>query len=448
MIDESQTPTAPPTGTPATATRSRRYTVALIALAFAGWMLASYDFNLLIVAIPDISTDLKLSATSVGLLGFLVYVAQFFIALGVGASMDTFGRKRLWQWVLVATAVFTGLTYFVGDFWELALVRALAGGFAMAELAVAITLVNEETTARRRGLLYSIVQGGFPVGVFMASGVYLAFHSLGWRTVFALGVLPLVVVIVCRRWMHESERWEHVDAIRKAKAAGDEETVNRLLIEHDVAVEELEKVSVRQMLSDRTGIRSQLAKLSVAWLFYGTALVATNVYITYWLTKYDHWSSSEASTLLLVSGGLGFFFYILGGWLGERFGRRSVLIGSAGLTVPLAVLFLVSGHTQWLLAVSYFFLFQTTNGTWSGAGYAYWAESFPTRVRGTACGWLAAMFSLGNIIGTGLWTVLIGSLGSTGTWILLAVVLSAAQWGTTLMLRKIKPGQELETIAA
>ena len=428
--------------------RSKKYVAALIALAFAGWALASYDFNLLVVAIPDISKDLGLSATSVGLLGFVVYVAQFFISLCVGAGMDRFGRKRLWQWVLAATAVFTGLTYFVSDFWQLALVRALAGGFANAELAVAITLVNEEATAKRRGLLYSIVQGGFPVGVFLASGVYLAFHSFGWRVVFAVGVLPLVVVIVCRKWMHESGRWEHLNAIRKARAAGDEATVARLLDERPVAVEELDKVSIRQLFGERSGVRPQLIKLSLTWLFYGTALVATNVYITYWLTTYGHWSESAAGTLLLISGGIGFGFYVLGGWLGERYGRRIVLIVSAGLTPLLAIAFVLAGDTRWLVAILYFLLFQTTNGTWSGTGYAYWAESFPTRIRGMACGWLAAMFSLGNIVGTGLWTVLIDNAGHITTWIILAVIISAAQCATTLTLRRIRPGQELEAITA
>lgn len=426
--------------------RSPKYVAGLIALAFAGWALAAYDFNLLVVAIPDISKDLGLSASAVGLLGFVVYVAQFVISLCVGAGMDRYGRKRLWQWVLAATAVFTGLTFFVQDFWQLALVRALAGGFANAELAVAITLVNEEATARHRGLLYSIVQGGFPVGVFLASGVYLAFHQFGWRVVFAIGVLPLIVVIVCRRWMHESGRWEHLNAIRRARAAGDEETVRRLLAERPVALEELDKVSVRQLFTDRSGVRPQLIRLSLTWLFYGTALVATNVYITYWLTSYGGWSESSAGTLLLVSGGIGFFFYVLGGWIGERHGRRSVLIVSAGLTPLLAVAFLMAGDVRWLVAVLYFLLFQTTNGTWSGTGYAYWAESFPTRVRGTACGWLAAMFSLGNILGTGLWTVLIDSAGHVATWIVLAVVISGAQFAMTLTLRRIRPGQELETI--
>src|SRR5579875_3696522 len=103
MINNSASTSAPRRTRP-----SRRYLVALIGLALAGWALASYDFNLLVLALPDISRDLRLSATMVGLLGFIVYVAQFVLALLVGMGMDRYGRKRLWQWVLVTTAVFSG----------------------------------------------------------------------------------------------------------------------------------------------------------------------------------------------------------------------------------------------------------------------------------------------------------------------------------------------------
>ena len=442
MINNSASTSAPRRTRP-----SQRYLVALIGLALAGWALASYDFNLLVLALPDISRDLRLSATMVGLLGFIVYVAQFVLALLVGMGMDRYGRKRLWQWVLVTTAVFTGLTYFVTDFWQLALVRALAGGAATAELAVAITLVNEEAPARNRGFLYSIVQGGFPLGVFLASGVYLAFHHLGWRTVFAIGVLPLVAVIIGRRFLHESQRWENVREIRQARETGDDARVAELMNEYGVATGDLDKVSVRQLFAARGEVRRELVRVSLGWIAYGTALVATNIYITYWLTSYDGWSSSASGTLLLVCGGLGFFFYVLGGWIGEKIGRREVLIISALLTPVLALIFLLLHGQDWYVALVYFLLFQTTNGTWSGVGYAYWAESFPTRMRGTATGFLASMFSLGNIIGTGLWTVLIGTVGHALTWIILAVGISLLQFVLTLTMRRIRPGQELEQIA-
>jgi MFS family permease len=434
------------TGAPTRPQVDRRYVVYLILIALGGWSLASYDFNLLVLTIPDIAKDLHLSGTFVGLLGFIVYAAMFVITLLAGYGMDTRGRKWMWMFCLTSAAIFTGLTYFVQNYWQLAVVRALASGFANSELAISITLVNEQVPARRRGLLYSIVQGGWPVGVFLASGVYLLTASHGWRYVFLWGVIPLVMVIIGRIWVRESDRYVHVQQVRSAVRAGDQHRVDELLRRYRVDTQEVGKGLLRELFTSPGLARRNLSIITVVWLLYATSWVATNVYITYWLTQQRGWTADQAATLLLVSGGIGFFFYILGGLLGERFGRRSVLVVTGLLTGPLNLALLLV-HQPVAVAVIYFFVYQATNGTWSGAGYAYWAECFPTRVRGTAIGWLGSMFTGGLIIGSLLWTGLISVTSATVTWVVIAVAIGFAQGLSTLALPKVPPGRELEELA-
>jgi len=423
----------------------RRYIIYLVVIALAGWSLASYDFNLLVLTLPDIAKDLNLSDSAVGLLGFIVYAAMFAITLAVGYGMDTRGRKWMWMFCLSAAAIFTGLTFFVQNYWELAAVRALASGFANAELAISITLVNEQVPARRRGLLYSIVQGGWPIGVFLASGVYLLTSSHGWRFVFIWGVLPIIAVIIGRFWVRESDRYLHVKEVREALEADDQPRVQRLLQRYPVDIEEVRKGTVRELFASPGTVRRHLTIITAVWLLYSTSWVATNVYITYWLTHTRGWSAGDAARLLLIAGGIGFFFYIFGGWLGERFGRRSVLVVSGLLTGPLN-LALLYVHSHLGIAILYFFVYQATNGTWSGAGYAYWAECFPTRVRGTAIGWLGSMFTGGLIIGSLLWTALVSVTTATVTWLIIAVGIGFAQGVSTLLLPRIRPGRELEEL--
>jgi len=426
---------------------NRSYLIYLLVIATVGWALASYDFNLLVVAIPTIAKDLSLSPGEVGLMGFVIYGAMMVISLSVGWAMDTWGRREMWMLALVCAAVFTGLTFFVQNFWELVAVRALASGFANSELAISITLVNEEVPAERRGFLYSVVQGGWPLGVLLASGVFLGFNGLiGWHAVFLLGVVPLLAVIVGRFWVRPSERYQQVKELKEAKAAGDDERVDELLEKYDVDVDEVEGVTLKQIFTEGGWVRAQLLRTSVVWLLYSAAFVATNTYIVYWLTNYRHFGKMEALWLLLVSAGAGYFFYPLGGWLGERIGRQRVLIASAAAAVALNTLFYFL-HTKWALWVVYFFVYQATNGTWSGVGYAYWAESFPTRVRGTAIGWLGAMFTGGLILGSGIWTLLIGSASTAVVWFVVAVGYAAAQFVASLFLPHIRPGQELEKVA-
>jgi len=254
-----------------------------------------------------------------------------------------------------------------------------------------------------------------------------------------------VAVILGRFFVRESERFEHVQSVRKAVRAGDHEVVDSLLQKQQVAVEPEGSTSIRELFAKPGPIRRQLFWLSIVWIFYGATIVPTNFYIAYWLTKYKHFSDSTASALLLACGGIGFFFYILGGWLGERWGRREVIIVSGVLVAPLSVAFLLA-QQRWLVVVVYFLLFQATNGTWSGAGYAYQGESFPTRIRGTAVGFLSAVQIIGFLVGTMLWTLLSATSTPDVLWLVVAVILPLGLWAT-LFLRKIPPGQELEKIS-
>ncbi|MBE7212781.1 MAG: MFS transporter [Gluconacetobacter diazotrophicus] len=401
-----------------------RYVAYLVIVALAGWALASYDLNLLVLALPAIAKDLGISEVRLGILGFFVFGAQFLITLFAGYAMDRYGRRRVWMICLAGTAVFTGLTAVVSGFWTLVLVRALASGLAYSELAVSVTIVNEQVPARGRGILYSVVQGGWPLGVFLASGVYLAFGGLGWRPVFLFGILPVLAVILGRLFIRESGRFEHERALHPDDA---------------------ERITVRELFLEPGPVRRQLTLLSLCWIFYGISYVASNFYITYWLTTYKGFSSEGASTLLLVSGGVGFLFYVAGGLLGERFGRREVLIGSALAIPPLTVLFFFTASSA-ATAIVYFLLYQATNGTWSGAGYAYQGESFPTRIRGTAVGFLSAMGVLGFTLGSLLWILFSGFGNPALTWFTVATAFSFGTW-LTLLLRRIPPGLELEAIA-
>nr|WP_240155581.1 MFS transporter [Pantoea multigeneris] len=399
--------------------QERFYTIYLIIIACIGWSLASYDVNLLVLALPDIARELRINEQMLGILGTFVYGAQFIITLLVGYSMDRVGRKLLWMVCLCGTALFTGMTYFVQDFWQLVAVRALASGLAYAELAVSITLVNEQLPAKNRGLLYSIVQGGYPLGVFLASGVYMLFGDHGWRTVFLFGALPIAAVIIGRVFIRESHRFE------SEKLQHKEADINPLRI----------------LLSSPL-LRNRLITMGLCWISYGISYVATNFYITWWLTERKDFSGHQASELMLWCGILGFFFYILGGWIGEKIGRKKVITFAALSVAPLCLLLLWS--TQfWLVVLLYFLIFQLTNGIWAAAGYVYQSESFPTHVRGTAIGILSAMMVLGFMLGSALWTLASSLNSPSATWIIVAVLGSLGTW-LTLRLKHIEPGQDID----
>lgn len=151
----------------------RKYLIFLLIVATGGWGLSAYDFNLQVMAMSDIAHGLHLSSTQVGLFGFFVDFAELVFALAIGRYMDRHSRRTAWLMVMAGATVFTGLTFFVRAFWQLCIIRAIASGFAYAEQAVSITLVNEALPVERRGIWYSIVQGGWPIGGTFAAVIYL-----------------------------------------------------------------------------------------------------------------------------------------------------------------------------------------------------------------------------------------------------------------------------------
>jgi MFS family permease len=427
--------------------RGKKYGIYLFVIALAGWTLASYDYNLLVLAMPNVAAALHLSAAEVGVLGTLISLMAIFVPMILGGLMDVYGRRLMWMIALFVAATCTGFTAIVQNFAELAIVRMLASSFGLSELGISITIVNESLGPKVRGWLYSWVQGGWPLGVFLASAVYLAFIGFGWRMVFLIGVIPLLLVAIGRYYIKDPVRFENLSKIKKLIKSGVPLEEIQKMVEYRVDLEEVKKSSIRQIFATPGYVRSQLLKVMLAWFFYASSWMLTNVYISYFLSHYYGWNPSYIATLLLISGGIGFFFYPLGGFFGEKIGRRNVLAITAALTPIFAALFLLTVKEILIASIIYFFLYQWTNGTWSGAGYAYWGESFPTRVRGTIMGFLTGWFNTSTFIGGLIFSILAALIvNPTWIWIILAVGLSAGEL-TILLAKNIKPGQLLEDIA-
>ncbi len=362
--------------------------------------------------------------------------------------MDGFGRKVMWQVALVGAAIFTGLTFFVHSFAALVVVRALASGLANSELAISITLVNEQVPAARRGFLYAIVQGGWPLGVLLSAAVFLGFNGglgIDWHVIFLFGVIPLLMVIVGRRWVRPSERYQQLQEIRRRRRRATSDGCEELLEQYDVDVDEVEEVTIKQLFAEPGWVRRQLIRTSIVWLLYSSAFVATNTYIVDWLTKYRSFGTGRPRRCCSSPPGSDSSSTCSAARSASDSGDSAC--SSPARPVPScsrSAFYFV--RVSWAIWVLYVLVYQVTNGTWSGTGYAYWAESFPTRVRGTAIGWLGAMFTGGLIIGSGIWTALIGSEGAA-TMLIVGGGFAVLQLASSFWLPHIRPGQELEEVA-
>ena len=69
-------------------------------------------------------------------------------------------------------------------------------------------LVAEYAPARIRGRISAALPLCWPIGIFAAAGAgLLIVPNFGWRWLFALGMLPAILVFFIRRGVPESPRW-------------------------------------------------------------------------------------------------------------------------------------------------------------------------------------------------------------------------------------------------
>jgi putative MFS transporter len=140
--------------------------------------------------------------------------------------------------------------------------------------------------------------------------------------------------------------------------------------------------------------------------------------------------------------------YASAGYLVEKIGRKPVLVLYFLGTAVSSWLFGNAGSSMQVVifgCLLYFF----SLGAW-GCVYAYTPEVYPTRVRGTGCGWASAFGRLGAFLGALVVPILYQAFGEGGgfgkVFIFLTIVFAAVA-AVVLIFGKETKGRSLENIS-
>src|SRR5215831_15891205 len=117
--------------------------------------------------------------------------------------------------ILLSSGIATGVMYFtpgpnswLAGWLFLSLMRFFVGTGNAGLYAVDLPLIQEFMPASKRGwvsaLVTTLLPAGSPLGALV--GAYLA-PVIGWRGMFLLGLVPIVLVLMVRYWVPESPRW-------------------------------------------------------------------------------------------------------------------------------------------------------------------------------------------------------------------------------------------------
>jgi SHS family lactate transporter-like MFS transporter len=346
--------------------RTQRHTVAA---TFLGWTLDAFDYFLLVMVMPAVAESFKVPVKDVAFALLLTLAFRPLGALIFGRLADRYGRRRVLMLDVALYSVLGLACAFAPSLAVLLVLRSLFGIAMGGEWGTGASLAMESVPARSRGIVSGILQSGYPCGYLLCAIAYgLLFNSIGWRGMFALGILPALLLLYLRRSVPESPVFE-----------------------------QRQRAGVRRgVMATMRGHWGLFAYLIVTMaVFNAFSHGSQDVYPTF-LKLQMHFGTYMVSALTIVLnlgalvGGLAF-----GQW-SEKIGRRRAMAIACVLALPAIPLWSYGGSVL-LLAIGAFWIQVAVQGAW-GVVPGYLNELSPDDVRGTLPGFA---YQLGNLIASG-----------------------------------------------
>jgi len=334
------------------------------------------DLQVLSLALPSITKELKLSPIVAGALGTCTLLGMGIGGVCAGWLADRAGRVRVTWWSILIFTICTGAIGFSQEYWQIAAARFVSGLGLGAVFVIGSLLVSEYVPTRIRNTVLSIVIAGWSMGyVIAALASSFISPTWGWRATFIVAVIPGIICLFVMNGLSDPPSWRSSrEAVREAGKRGKKQNNEFAMIWSDNKVR-------------RNFILWSITAFALQYGYYGA-----NTWLPSYLVKELGVNLKNMGWYLAASYSMGIFSKPVVGWLGDRFGRRPMWI-ITGLAIASAIPLIIKTATPSNVA----YLLLIFGGLY-GALYAifatYMSESFPTSVRGTA---MATSYNFGRI---------------------------------------------------
>jgi MFS family permease len=354
----------------------------VVAASYLGWTLDAFDFFLMVFVIKDVAAEFGVDREAVALAITLTLALRALGAFIFGRLADRFGRRPVLMADVALYSVLGFATAFAPNLAAFLVIRALFGIAMGGEWGIGASLAMESIPAKARGAVSGLLQEGYAMGYLIGGLFYiLLFDHIGWRGMFALGILPALLVLYIRRNVEEPA------VFRAAIATGSRGNFLEIF-----APEILPTTALAALLA--TGAQGG---------YYA---------ITTWLPTYL--KTVRGLSVFNTGGYLGvviagsFCGYLVSAWLSDQLGRkRNFYLFSLCSMATVLVYTMVPIGDRAMLVLGFplgFF----ASGIFSGMG-AFFTELFPTRIRGSGQGF---SYNFGRGVGA-LFPTLVALLNKT-----------------------------------
>ncbi len=168
-----------------------------------------YDMIALSQILPTLRAEFDISFAQGTMMVTVINIGTI-IAWLLIRKADQWGRKRVLMITIGGYTIFTLLSGLAPHVLLFTLAQMVARVFLIGEWAISMVYAAEEFPAERRGMVLGVLQGFSSLGSVVCAGVVplLLTTPYGWRTVYFVGAVPLVLVMVARRSLRETKRFE------------------------------------------------------------------------------------------------------------------------------------------------------------------------------------------------------------------------------------------------
>jgi putative MFS transporter len=384
-----------------------------IALAATiGDMLDFFDFFLIGFVLAFIVGDWNLTYGQSGMILLASGISAPFGSLFWGWVADKIGRRKVMIATVLNFSLATGAMALTphGAWIYLVACRFIVGLGVTGLYSVDITLVQEFVPAYKRGWLTGLTTTMLPAGVLLGAALGAwATPYIGWRGLFAIGLLPALLTLYIRAWVPESPHWlmrmGRVEEARQSIAWALQVDPASIPLPTTVpAVEhtrwtELFKYPRSLLVGCLTGLTQ-------------TGGVALGLWMVTLFVMVLRVTPAEASKLVIwvsIAAIAGRFFC---SWISDAMGRRA----SGVLTCLLAALLMsLAGylHDVFIGGASMFFVMIVLQNFFGSGNYSivgpYMGELWPARLRGSGMGLVYGVGNLGKFIGPAGLALIAGS---------------------------------------
>jgi MFS transporter, putative metabolite:H+ symporter len=387
--------------------RSDRYLKLLLVLLISATFFEGYDSSILALLLPNIQATFHASEALLGLTRIPIELGLF-VAFFLARQSDRVGRRPLLLWSVVGYTVFAALTALSWNIWAFTFFQFGSRVFLGAEFSVAITMVVEEFPVARRARALGTLLTFEGLGTIMVAillGLGLQNGRLEWRAFFLVGIVPLLVLTVLRRRMHETERF-----VEEKKRRERGESTRRTPF----------------LAAWASPYRRNLVLVGMVYLMRSIPFFGATAWWAYYAERERGFTETQVAVYILVAYGIGCVGYYVCGRLMERIGRRpTAIIYFIGGVLFSVILFQTSDRV-----VSFFALMLAVG---FGLGVqpvlsAFGTELFPTEIRGQAAAWVRNWFEIaGYVFGPALVGILgdhsTGAIGNIGDTVSLLMIM-------------------------